>query len=828
MNPKTNKSMIKNYLLLLVLFVFSSVNSQIINIPDANFKAKLLQANKTNTIAQNSNGLNIVIDINGDGEIQTSEASNVYSINLSKSNISSLVGIKSFNNLTNLFCPDNQIVDLDVSGMLNLTELYCNENKINNLNLLGLTNLTTLFCRQNNITNLDLGGYNMLKTLYAGLNPISYLNITAFSSLQILDYQDANISNFDVSKFKNLVTLYCVNTNTDNLNLKGLVHLKELYCSENNLTTLDLSDQVNLTNLNCYDNPLLNLDIEQLVKLEVLTIGQNNFESIDLSNSKELIFISAERSSLKSIDLSYASHLDSFNIIENSLLEIVNLKNGSIEKDYSLIKYNDKLKYVCTDDNEFSTVESLLLAGNQTNINLNTYCSFVPGGEIYTVKGKGRVDLNNNGCDLSDVSANLKFDIVDGLTNGTIISNAEDFLISVPEGNYTITPKLEKPEYFTVYPLALQVDFPMKPSPFTQDFCITPVGVYPDLEILLIPILDARPGFNSVYKVVFKNNGNVEESGTINFNFDDSVLDLISSNFSISSQTTNKIVWNFSNLKPFEKREIILVLNANSPLETPAVNIGDIFKFKVSINSDETDTTPNDNIFEFNQTVLGSYDPNDKTCLEGDIIKPDLIGKYVHYLIRFENTGTYAAENIVVKDMIDLSKFDIPTLVQTSSSHLCTTKISEGNKVEFIFEKINLPFDDANNDGYIAFKIKTLPTLAVGDSFTNEARIYFDYNFPIITNKVSSTFKTLGTSDFEFSKYFNIFPNPVKDVLNISTESSVKKQSMHIYNILGQLVITVPHAENYNEIDVSKLPKGNYILKIKTELGTTVIKFLKN
>ncbi|WP_231131616.1 DUF7619 domain-containing protein [Flavobacterium hydrophilum] len=65
-----------------------------------------------------------------------------------------------------------------------------------------------------------------------------------------------------------------------------------------------------------------------------------------------------------------------------------------------------------------------------------------------------------------------------------------------------------------------------------------------------------------------------------------------------------------------------------------------------------------------------------------------------------------------------------------------------------------------------------MPTLNVGDAFTNKANIYFDYNFPILTNKAASTFTaTLETPDFEFSKYFNVYPNPMKDILNISTKS---------------------------------------------------------
>ncbi|MBA4320888.1 MAG: T9SS C-terminal target domain-containing protein, partial [Flavobacterium sp.] len=237
--------------------------------------------------------------------------------------------------------------------------------------------------------------------------------------------------------------------------------------------------------------------------------------------------------------------------------------------------------------------------------------------------------------------------------------------------------------------------------------------------------------------------------------------------------------------------------------------------------------TPIDNTFAYNQTVVNSYDPNDKTCLEGSIISPSLIGQYVHYIIRFENTGTFPAENIVVKDIIDLSKFDISTLVPTSASHPFVTNISAGNKVEFIFENINLPFDDANNDGYIAFKIKTKPTLVVGNTFTNDASIYFDYNFPVVTKLASSTFKTLGTSDFEFSNYFTLYPNPVQSVLNISSKETIEVQSISIYNTLGQLVLVIPNAEKVTKIDVSSLTTGNYFIKINSDKGTSNTRFIK-
>ena len=215
------------------------------------------------------------------------------------------------------------------------------------------------------------------------------------------------------------------------------------------------------------------------------------------------------------------------------------------------------------------------------------------------------------------------------------------------------------------------------------------------------------------------------QNASVNLAFDDAVLDFVSASQATTSQTTNNLTWALPNFQPLETRQILATLNVNSPTETPAVNNGDVLNYTASLTGN-TDETPSDNSAVLNQTVINSLDPNDKTCLEGSIVSPDMIGQYVHYKIRFENTGTSNAENIVVKDVIDTTKFDITSLVPFDSSHPFVTRVISTNKVEFIFENINLHFDDANNDGYVAFKIKTKPTMVVGDSFNNSANIYFD------------------------------------------------------------------------------------------------------
>src|SRR5690554_7341179 len=110
-----------------VLF-FNIGNAQIVNIPDANFKAELLQASTSNTIAKNATGQNIKIDTNDDGEIQISEALNVYELNVHDSNIGDLTGIGAFVNLTHLRCSSNSLIVLTFYNNVNLTHLWCDNN----------------------------------------------------------------------------------------------------------------------------------------------------------------------------------------------------------------------------------------------------------------------------------------------------------------------------------------------------------------------------------------------------------------------------------------------------------------------------------------------------------------------------------------------------------------------------------------------------------------------------------------------------------------------------------------------------------------------------
>ena len=783
----------KIYLFLVSLVFGTCLNAQIIAIPDANFKAKLLSSATNNTVAMNMAGDYIKIDSNDNGEIEMSEIADIKKLTLVSGSISSLLAIENFTALQILLVNGNNLTTLDVSGVPSLIELACYNNSLTSINVSGLVNLE----------KLDCGGFFQNTSSYD--NHMTTLDVSSLSNLKILKCTGNNIASLDVSGLIHLEQLWCDNNAMTSLNVQGATALEVIFCNQNELATLDVSNLPALTNLYCYSNNLTSLNFEGTHELRLLYCYYNSITTLDLNNT-QLMFGKLGPNPLESL------------YIKNGITEI-----NSSPLEFSFSGTSNTLRYICCDEAQLNIIQSMLNNYNNPLCAVSTYCTFLPGGNYGVVEGETRIDYDSNGCTPDDMLApSIKF-----LINGTYFvgSSSGQYSIPLEFDEYNLEPILENPDYYNVSPNLRYVAFPEMTSPQTQNFCMTPNGTKPDLEIVIIPLEHARPGFDVRYRIYYHNKGNQLQSGAISLTFPDNVVDLIES-LPTATVSVDQLSWTFSNLYPGESRIISLKMNLNSPQELPPLNGGELLTYQASLTSSMADITPVDNEFTLNQGIVNALDPNDKTCLEGNTLSPEDVGKYVHYMIRFENTGTFAAENIVVKDIIDLNKFDITSLIPLDGSHDYVTRIKD-NKVEFIFENINLPFDDANNDGYVLFKIKTNPTLLLGDTFSNTASIYFDYNFPIVTEPAVTTIAVLKNKDFAFEDYFTIYPNPVDAVLQIQSKKDIAISSISIYNMLGQVVFVIPNAAQIKSVDVSRLKMGTYFIKISSDMGNSNSKFIK-
>lgn len=90
---------------------------------------------------------------------------------------------------------------------------------------------------------------------------------------------------------------------------------------------------------------------------------------------------------------------------------------------------------------------------------------------------------------------------------------------------------------------------------------------------------------------------------------------------------------------------------------------------------------------------------------------------------------------------------------------------------------------------------------------------------------ITFTTTSLGTSEvMQYDNRIQVYPNPVMDNFKINNPEKIKISSIEVIDTSGKLVRTLKGAEEYN---VSDLPKGNYILKIKSNELTKMTKLLK-
>lgn len=843
---------------------------------NSNNEIELSEALQVSALDINSSSISSLEGINFFTNLTTLYCDNNLLLNLNVSSLTNIVSLNCSNNqlvninlnglteLQNLNCQSNQLTDLNVSAITNLVNLDCSYNQIVNLNLNSLSNLEILNCSNNQVSSFDLSSLIGLKTFDCSNNQILTIDTINLESLETFNCNSNFISSLTVINKSDLIYLNCSNNLLTFLNLLNLPSLVEISCTYNQLSTLDLTGLTELESLNCANNQIviinvnglnqlisLNcnnnlltiIDLNSLTNLKYLYCNSNSLSTLNLNGLNALLVLSCNNNLIESLNFSNTNNLQSLycsnnqistlnlsslinfqNLFcSNNMLTSIFIKNGSFENNLSF-SGNQNLQFICADDSEINYVQDEINNNNYTNCHVNSYCSFTPGGVTYSIQGNVKYDNNNDGCDVLDTTfVNLQLSFSDGVSTESLFSNSNgSYSNFVKSGTYTITPQIENSNYFLVSPTTTSVDFTQVGTPFIQNYCITPNGNYADIEIVILPLNSLMAGQDAKYKIIYKNKGTITQSGSVNLIFNDTYFDVLVTNPIFTSQNTNNLNWSFNNLNPQETRTIFVTLNLN----TTSIGAGQIAQFTASVTTSNIDESPNDNSITFNQTVINSMLANDKVCIEGSSVSISQVGQYVHYCIHFKNNGTAIAQNIVIKDIIDTTKYDFSTLIPIDGSHMFLTRQTNSDTVEFIFENINLEFGNTNSDGYVMFKIKTLPTLINGDTFTNTASVYYDYRAPLNTNIESTTIEALSNITFEDNQRFTIYPNPVKEVLNIYTYEQNSVDSITIYNSLGQMIQKVINP-NYFSLNVSNLNQGVYFLNMTTEKGTSSIKFIK-
>lgn len=317
-------------------------------VPDDNFEQELI-----------NQGLDDVLD----NLVLTGNINGISDLDVSNSNIESLLGIEDFVALQTLNCSTNNIEELDVSNNTVLTNFNGSSNSLRNIDFSNNNGLSFLDVSTNALDKLDLSVNLSLVNLNCANNSIQFLDLSnhpaitdvncdsnTLDALNISNGQNGNLTNFSALNNPNLLCIqtdtgmvpggatwsidatasYAVNCGTyvpDDAFEQALINA--------GIDVDGINNFVSTVNMNAYVLPLdisgLGISdltgIEALIALQELNCSNNNIVCLDLTANIALISIICNNNVLEFADIRNGNNTNttSFNATNNPNLFCINV-----------------------------------------------------------------------------------------------------------------------------------------------------------------------------------------------------------------------------------------------------------------------------------------------------------------------------------------------------------------------------------------------------------------------------------------------------------------------------------------------------------------------
>ncbi|MCP4440537.1 MAG: leucine-rich repeat domain-containing protein [Aureispira sp.] len=673
-------------ILILVLFCEAISFAQTITIPDTAFEQKLI-------------ALGIDSDGQVNGQILNSDALVITTLSVSFSGITDLTGIEAFTNLRVLNCNGNQLGSLSLSNNTALRNLNCNSNLISSLNLSNNTALEDLYCQDNQLTNLDVTNNIALENLYCYRNQLSSLDVTNNLVLEEMYCYHNQLSDIDVRNNTALTDFRCDNNQLNDVNLANNIALTFFSCDNNQLSYLDLRNNSVLAALYSEHNrPFMQIcvvDDQAAINNSNWNKDPNAFyleNCYPLAVEGRVVFDTNSNCQVDSLENGYIGQFLKFEkgakVVYTSTYDTLGNYKAFLDTGTYTITVLPSTLYMqsCLSSQQVTVDTNYTLQQVDWALEATTLCSYLEvdisapflrqtgGGSSYTVS------YCNNGTAMAS-NAYVEIDLDTALnvlgTSIPIASQIGSFYtfnignLAVGEcGDFTIT---------TIVDAGAQ---------FEQTHC-TEAHIYPDTVCLPIwagPIAQASAICQND-TVYFKigNTGSPMLQSQQYFVFEDNVI--------MRTGTVQLGTNQFTNIVQAAAAGKTYRIEVEQLAGFPAL-LGDLVAM-ASVEgcnplSDGTFSTgfitqlSNGNSSPFIavdcQQNVGSYDPNDKAAQPAGYGVAHYIYKNtaIDYKIRFQNTGTDTAFNIVILDTLS-PHVDITSLIMGASSHNYTWTIQDGN-----------------------------------------------------------------------------------------------------------------------------------------------------
>ncbi|MBK6476194.1 MAG: SprB repeat-containing protein [Flavobacteriales bacterium] len=449
------------------------------------------------------------------------------------------------------------------------------------------------------------------------------------------------------------------------------------------------------------------------------------------------------------------------------------------------------------------------LTGAFTIPDLGPLCGNVHGTSWYDLDADCERDGGEVGVPYSVLQ--IEPGVQYALTNG-----AGNFSFNIVDGAYTLE-QLD-PTLIRYCPVVQPVPFTVNASDPSIDFAN---GSDVPLDLALFTAQGpARPGFTYGFNGTVRNT-TPQVSGPVTVTADfDPALVFLDASPTPTDVAGNTITWNLGALTSFAQTSFHAAFTV--PASTP---LGTVLISSVNASNTLNESSTLNNATNLQTTVVGSYDPNDKVASTSSGSSSTLYfideDEWIDYTIRFQNTGTAEAIDVVVTDTLP-AEFDMSSFEQGAASHAFDVAFKPGRVVQWTFGNINLPDSNANealSHGAVAFRIRPRLPLLPGTIIENIANIYFDFNDPVITEPSVLVAEVSTGVEVGVTTALTIAPIPTTDHLNFRSDGQIEIIVVLAHD--GREVMRRSVRASFGSIDVSGLKSGAYVLLASMSDGAT-------
>ena len=166
-------------------------------------------------------------------------------------------------------------------------------------------------------------------------------------------------------------------------------------------------------------------------------------------------------------------------------------------------------------------------------------------------------------------------------------------------------------------------------------------------------------------------------------------------------------------------------------------------------------------------------------------------------------------------------------------ANLNATIEQDAEGFEYTF-KVTMSWDAVSNaNEYVVYldgeKLDTTAETSYIKGFNEEGTHYFTVASVCENGESEQSeafeFEIKGESISEFENNFQIYPNPVEDILYINAKENITE--VNVYNVVGVKMTTDNRQQTTVSVDMSGYNSGIYFVEIKTEKENSIIRIIK-